>query len=900
MLRGESITKRKPYMARYILSFKNISAKAISKVGGKGANLGELTSAGFNVPAGFCVTTDAFDRFMEGAGKEIYEQLDEVSAEDLTKASAVGQAVREHLNTLSLPQDVAEEVLENWRAAGESFAYAVRSSATAEDLPSASFAGQQDTYLNIRGEEALLTNVKACFISLFTDRAILYRVQNGFDHREVKLSVVVQQMVQSQVSGTLFTADPVNGHRQIISIDASFGLGEALVSGMVTPDLYKVDKRDWSISECTVSDKQLAIWPLPEGGTKTEELTGDMRTTQVLEDKQIVALAKIASNIEAHYGSPQDIEWALVDGEFFIVQSRPITSLYPVPVQNIVSDAERVYFSMSHAQVMTEVISPMGISVWQMMIPFGRENLLVGKNPYVTSAGGRFYGDMSALIYTRIGRVALPKGFVMADELAGLAFGEYISRDSYLENKARMSDKAKLRDILHLLGPMVRAGMWRLWFKPTDGVVEEMDTHIQQAIARGKAAAVGDDLLTRVRGVYEYIQGVFVYEAFPIMPLVMLIMASSTLLKRLLGKYADPADMAAIQSGLEGNVTTEMDLMVGDLADIARENEAIVAAFKEEDTANLLERIQQISGSERFLATLDKFLAVYGLRGAGEIDVARPRWSDDPTPLLLVIRGNLMNPESGTHREHYVNLTAKANAAIPRLIETARNAPLGWLRARLVRRLLSVFRAYMPIREHPKFMLVHFFQDMREVMQGVAAQWYEQGRIGEMEDIWYLELDEVLEALEHPEIEMKLLIEQRKQDYAHYEKLTPPRVITSNGEIVKGVRSREDFPEDAILGSPVSAGVVEGFAKVVMDPSGATLNPGEILIAPSTDPAWTPLFINAAGVVLEVGGLMTHGSVVAREYGIPAVVSVPDATTLIRTGQHIRVNGDAGYVEIIE
>lgn len=886
-------------MTNYILSINEIGAVALPKVGGKGANLGELTQAGFNVPPGFCVTTDAFDQFMAGAKTDIYAQLENVSADDLAAAAAVGKAVREMLASLPLPDDVAEAVLVAWRAAGADAAYAVRSSATAEDLPSASFAGQQDTYLNVRGEENILAQVKACFISLFTDRAILYRIQNGFEHREVKLSVVVQQMVQPEVSGTLFTADPVSGHRQIISIDASWGLGEALVAGMVTPDLYKVDKRDWSITECNVSEKQLAIWSLPEGGTKTEDLVGEKRTAQVLDETQIIELAKIAAKIEAHYGSPQDIEWAITDGEIFIVQSRPITSLYPVPEQYIDSEAERVYFSISHFQMMVEPMSPMGISVWQLLIPFGRENPLTGVNPYFTYAGGRMYADMSALIYTRLGSKGIPNGLVMVDELVGMAMRQFIDRPAFTQNKAKVMDKAKLRNMLPVVGPLGRDAMRRMWFMPTDNVMEELTTHIHEAIARTNATREAKDLKTRVDAMYEHIQGAFTREAMRILPLIMIIMSSSTLLKRMLEKHADPADLAAIQSGLEGNVTTEMDLEVGDLADIARENKAIMAAFEDEDTASLLPRIRQIPGSEYFLTALDEFLEKYGVRAPGEIDVARIRWLDDPTPLLLVMRGNLRNPEAGSHRKHYAGLIEKAEAAIPRLIKAARTGPMGWLRARLVKRLVTVFRAHMPIREHPKFMLVHFFQNVRVTMQDVAIEFKAQGRIEDLEDIWYLTLPEAVEALDKPAVEIKTRIAQRKLDYAHYAKLTPPRVITSNGEIIKAVHSTENMPEGAIAGSPVSAGVVEGLAKIIMDPSSETLNPGEILVAPSTDPAWTPLFINAAGVVLEVGGLMTHGSVVAREYGIPAVVSVLDATSLIQTGQRIRVHGDAGYVEIL-
>ncbi|MCP4935596.1 MAG: hypothetical protein GY927_15670, partial [bacterium] len=293
---------------------------------------------------------------------------------------------------------------------------------------------------------------------------------------------------------------------------------------------------------------------------------------------------------------------------------------------------------------------------------------------------------------------------------------------------------------------------------------------------------------------YEHIQGAFMREAFPILPLIMIIMSSSTLLRRILAEHADPVDLAAIQSGLEGNVTTEMDLEVGDLADIARDNPAIVAAFEDEDTDSLLSRIQAIPGNERFLAALDEFLEKYGVRAPGEIDAARTRWLDDPTPLLLVMRGNLRNPEAGSHRVHYAGLIEKAEAAIPRLVEATRTGPMGWLRARVVKRLLAVFRAYMPVREHPKYMLVHFFQNVRVTMQAVAVEFVSQGRMTDVEDIWYLTLPEAIDALKKPETEIMTRIAQRKLAHAHYAKLTPPRVITSNGEIIKAVHSTENMP----------------------------------------------------------------------------------------------------------
>ncbi|MBT7069587.1 MAG: phosphoenolpyruvate synthase, partial [Anaerolineae bacterium] len=297
----------------FILPFSDINARDLGLVGGKGANLGEMTNADFPVPHGFCVTTTAFAAFIATApdAEGLYALLDTISTDDLDSVREIGERVRQTLLEVPIPNEIADALRYAWQEIGADDAYAVRSSATAEDLPDASFAGQQDTYLNIIGEDALLDAVRRCWVSLFTDRAILYRAQNDFPHREVLLSVVVQKMIMSEKSGTLFTADPLTGHRHTVSIDASFGLGEALVSGLVTPDAYRVDKRTMTIIERQVSEKEVAIFPEKGGGTRQEMLDAHKRKQAALTDDQILKLAEMGAKIESHYGSPQDIEWAI-------------------------------------------------------------------------------------------------------------------------------------------------------------------------------------------------------------------------------------------------------------------------------------------------------------------------------------------------------------------------------------------------------------------------------------------------------------------------------------------------------------------------------------------------------------------------------------------------------------
>src|SRR5262247_534758 len=354
---------------RWVARFDSIDKSDVALVGGKGANLGEMTRAGFPVPGGFCVTTDAFRAFLEGAGDTaaLFARLAALSPEDTEAVRRAGDETRARLRAAPIPEDVARAVEAAWEEAGAEHAYAVRSSATAEDLPGASFAGQQDTYLNVRGREALLEKVRDCWVSLFTDRAITYRARNGFDHRRVLLSVVVQRMVLPEVSGIMFTADPIDGRRHIVSIDAGLGLGEALVSGLVSADLYKVDKRTHQLIERKIATKTLAILPLPGGGTRQEDLPPERQTAPSLSDEHVRELASLGARIEAHYGTPQDIEWCIEAGRVFVVQSRPITTLFPLPEPKPPGEDVRVFMSFGHVQVMTDALMPYSRSLWRRL-----------------------------------------------------------------------------------------------------------------------------------------------------------------------------------------------------------------------------------------------------------------------------------------------------------------------------------------------------------------------------------------------------------------------------------------------------------------------------------------------------------------------------------------------------
>lgn len=878
---------------QYTLFFEEIDKKDLPLVGGKGANLGEMTKAGFPVPEGFCVTTGAYEDFL--THNVLVGFISQVIKDaNLDNISQIGEEIRERLRLSEIPEQVKKAIISAIYKAGSNNYYAVRSSATAEDLAFASFAGQQDTYLNIKGETELLDSVRNCWASLFTDRAILYRIQNKIEHEKVQMSVVIQKMVLPEVSGIMFTADPVSGHRGIVSIDASYGLGEALVSGLVSPDIYKFSKKDNSLENKTIADKKLAILPIEGGGTKKVEITGDKATSQVMSDAQIIKLTKLGMMIEKHYGCPQDIEWCLEKGTLYIVQSRAITSLFPLPSPVPEDDALHAYVSFNHFQVMTDPISPLGIDILKIIFPFDKGARSAEEYAFLKSSAGRIYIDLSELLQYKMLRKGLPAFFKNVDSLLAEALKELVGRPDFETRIKKHKGRAKvLRKYMQPL--IVNAGK-NLIFRKPEGSIEFMNSYIEKRIKTSEESIrKSKQGLDRLEAIYEVAN--FHKDFQALIPKMAPGMIGFKMLEnlevKLLGskKYVD-----IIITGLEGNITTEMGLLVGDLADIIRKSPELVKEFENEDYRTLVARVNKLRGQDEFKQLFNTFMEKYDMRAAGEIDMAKDRWVENPEPLVKSILATIRTSKEGAHRREYKETMERAKKAAEELVrevETKR----GKMQGKIVKRLVRVCRNMLPVREHPKYLIMKLIMIFKRAFLEEARLLVQKGHLVEEKDIFFVSFWELHKAIEKNESLIEL-VEQRKKEYQHYRKLSAPRVITSEGEEIKASYKRENLPEGALVGMPVSAGVIEGIAKVITDPVYSSLNKGEILVAPFTDPGWTPLFINAAGLVMEVGGLLTHGTVVAREYGIPAVVGITDATKIIRTGQRIRVDGNAGIVLI--
>jgi phosphoenolpyruvate synthase/pyruvate phosphate dikinase len=861
---------------RYALALEEIDKTQVAVVGGKGAHLGELSRIeGIHVPAGFCVTTDAFRRIMADV-PSIDGRLDRLSHLDPGDRQAIrtlSAEIRRALSRIAIPDDLAAAIARSVTRLDEHAAYAVRSSATAEDLPTASFAGQQDTYLNVVGLAAILEHISRCWASLFTERAVAYRLRNGFDHRLVHMAVVVQQMVFPQASGILFTADPVTSNRKVVSIEASFGLGEALVSGLVKADIYKV--RDGDIVAKAVATKQRAIHASPGGGTQEQPIEPAQQDQPALTDAQVVWLAQLGRRIEAHFGCPQDIEWCLVDDEFQIVQSRPITTLFPIPA---VSDQENhVYISVGHQQMMTDPMRPLGLSVWQ----------LTTRRP-MAEAGGRLFVDVTGVLASPASRAGLLEVVGKSDPLTGDALRTILERDGFISS---LPDGGPGEPV---------PGVAPATIETDPALVTELIARSEASIAalkRDIGTKSGSELLDFILADFQELRRILFDPQSN--QVIMAAMQTTWWLNEQLRDWLGEKNAAdTLTQSAPHNVTSEMGLSLLDVADVIRPHPEVVAFLHDVRHEGFLDELAKLAGGQEARDAIRAYLDRYGMRCVGEIDITRPRWSERPTTLLPMILTNIKNFEPGAAERRFEQGRQEAWKKEQELLERLRALPDGERKAEETKRMIDRVRTFIGYREYPKYGMVSRYFVYKQALLDEAERLVRADVLGEKEDIFFLRFAEFHDVVRTNQVDSQL-IRQRKDAFRSYQALTPPRVLTSDGEAVAGAYRRDDLPAGALVGLPVSAGTVEGRARVILDMAEADLEPGDILVTAHTDPSWSPLFVAITGLVTEVGGLMTHGAVIAREYGLPAVVGVEHATHLIQDGQRIRVNGTDGYIEIL-
>ena len=885
-----------------VLDLRGAGAAPLRLVGGKALNLGKLVAAGLPVPRGFCLTTVAYQLAAPPGLGALAAELDAIGSGTATGSgpatpvpgdlSPVAARARRLIEESPIPPEVDAAVRKTYEGMGGSVPVAVRSSATAEDLPFASFAGQQDSFLDVTGADAVVEAVRRCWASLWSERAVAYRSANGISNRDVGLAVVVQVMVDAATAGVLFTANPVTGTRAETVINASPGAGQAVVSGAVNPDQFVLETASARVTQST---------PGVAAPGRAPSLSGP----------QLQELTALGDGVQRLFGAPQDIEWAIdTGGKIWVTQSRPITTLYPLPEPAPDDDADgaaaptRVYLCGTLFQGLTRPITPMGLTVLELM----RNS----KGPWrYVNPGLRMYVDLTAVVRSKAGREYLVRALPLADGRSGAVlpalledprFG--IIERSFLESVRKFGSKrrrpqppprkgsteqtATLGLIVGLIPAMVRPA-----FRPAAELRRAMtygkQLESEMVLAEPASSALRLDHTEKILGrtINRLMQASL---PGPSVGYIMLAVA-----RRLLRGIAQPRELEAVLRGLPHNITTEMDLELWQLAvsigdDPVSRGEFLTKRPGELSAAYLAGRLPP-----RAQSGVRGFLARYGHRAVAEIDLGMPRWSEKPDHILGMISNYLRveDPEQAPDRQ-FARAAEHAEDRIRSLVEQAR-ARSPW-RARALELSLRRVRQLAGMRELPKFYIVMLLSEMHRQLLRIGADMASAGTVAAADDVFFLDFDEIRVGLRGAALH-SIVTDRRRLYNTELRRRRIPRLLLSDGTDVEAALMAKAPATGALAGTPASAGTATGRVRVILDPVGAHLEPGEILVAPSTDPGWTPLFMTAGALVMEMGGVISHGAVVAREYGIPAVVGVPDATTRLHTGQTVAVDGAAGTID---
>ncbi|WP_430500907.1 PEP/pyruvate-binding domain-containing protein [Micromonospora trifolii] len=800
----------------HVITLSEVTATMTALVGGKAAGLGELIRHGEQVPDGFCVTTEAH------------------------RLGVVPTA----------------EVVAAYQRLGAG-PVAVRSSATAEDLPDASFAGQQDSVLNVTGTAELIAAIEKCWASLHGDRATAYRDARDIDHETVRMAVVVQRMVTPTMAGVLFTANPLTGRRDEMAVDAAPGLGTTVVDGATAVDHYILDDVTRTEAGCLTS-------------------------------RQLARLRATGERLQAHFGCPQDVEWAIdADDVLWLLQSRPITSLFPAPPRSG-KPLPRVYLEFGHVQGMLQPVTPMGMSTLRTQIAAMLAAL--GVRVEIVDIGGRLYGDLTDLARDRSSRKRLVKLLAVDFGPRAQAVMQHVLADPRFAPTSGGARRggAPAAASLRTAGRAV-VGILRALTRP-EAARARMFEAIEQL--RIRSAAPADLRTTADRLRFVQAQDADADDsADAIMWPIVAGMLAAALPTALLKGVAGPDEIHTVLGGMPHNVTIEMDLALWRLAQGVGEHRQLLL---DTPPAELAARYLRGTLPDIGMAA---FLDIYGHRGVAEVDLGVPRWAEDPTPIFAAVANYLRvtDPQQGPD-QRFQRAASAAETALEELVARARRRRP--VRGRIAGFLLRRARSLAGLREAGKFAGLYPLRETRHQLLLIGAALHGADLLDQPDDIMFLTLDEVHTAV-HQGVDLRGTVTARRAVHRReLRRRTVPVALLSDGTDVETVLPATSAGDGTLAGVGASAGRVTGPARVVHDPGTAHVEPGEVLVAATTDPGWTPLFLTAAALVTETGAIMAHGPTVAREYGIPAVICVPDATRTIATGQLVTVDGGAGTVTL--
>ncbi|MCZ6641188.1 MAG: PEP-utilizing enzyme [Gammaproteobacteria bacterium] len=862
----------------------NSADASLERVGGKGRSLARLAVTGLPVPPGFLLATDAYKDFVDAHAlqKTILEIVAAVTSTETASAETASASIQAMFHAAELSTTIAETITQAYAALGvEDIPVAVRSSATAEDLPELSFAGQQDTYLNVRGKAALLDAVRRCWASLWTARAIGYRQRMGIDQDAVAMGVVVQVMVDADVSGILFTANPASGERSEIVVNASYGLGEAIVGGEVTPDTYVLERDGFQTKTRTIGSKAMMILPADDQGTTTQSVANDKRFESSLSDAQLSELAALSLQVEEVFNNlPQDIEWAVADEVCWLLQARPITNLPPAPPPVVTWDPPYPGARLIRRQVVENMPEPLSPLFDELYLTIGLDQSM---DEFITELGVPF--DFDAIIDRPMFLTVNGYAYCRANYKFSWRLVRLIPRIIYWYATA----------IPRLMKNLIP--LWRDEKLPAYlGTIDQWKT-LDLASARDKHLLTGIRELTSADAVYWFA--------------VSIVMGFAKITDGLLHFFLN-------SRAVKGDLTSGMFLRgfpsktlqaQEDLETIARQIRAdklLREAVAARPAGELLEALREQSAGHTIVAKIDAYLDKYGHQ-IYTLDFVQPTQAEDPLPILMSLKTLVAN-------EGYDTPTRQAAMVEEREALARRTAEsLGPISRRLFQKFLKWAQKYGPHREEALFYIGAAWPTLRQLALELGNRLTQAGTLNCADDIFFLqafELEEVCNAREEnrPHMDYRDTVQNRRELREDRKRLHPPGMVPEKSRFKFGPldltffetqkRNKED--SDTLNGFAVSPGKITGTATLILSPADfPQMKPNTILVCPTTTPAWTPLFAQASGLVTDIGGILAHGSIVAREYGIPAVMGTGNVTQRIVTGQRISVDGNTGTVTLL-
>jgi phosphohistidine swiveling domain-containing protein len=900
-----------------ILWLQEIGSGELPLTGGKAANLGELTRAGFPVPQGFVVTAQAYNAAVSQGpiGMEIMEALRAIDYDNLNSLQAHAAFIRRKIETLRPDPAFEAELARRYKrlvSLNGGQLVAVRSSSTAEDVVEASSAGQQDSYLNVKGILALSYYVRKCWASLWTERAISYRHTKGIPHFRVGMGVVVQQMIQSDVSGVMFTQNPVTLEDHIV-IEASWGLGQAIVSGMVDPDRYVVDKRSGKILDESIADKAQAVTLLsPQGGVQTTEVPQEQRERRALPDEALQRLTEMGRQIEEHYNWPQDIEWGLSDGQLLILQSRPVTTVHHSGASSFfthtLENDDLTWTSGFLNERFKRPVSPLGWSVIQELIEeyaFREPLRFVGFNRFDDLVLTKLYLGhpfVNVLVFQMLYK-QFPEMLLPDDAARFFPDGDTDMRREVEWPKTYQFFMAALRTFaVDLNWHPFNYIMWERFVEEYESKdLPRLREKLERAETVAELQGCVEELLDASSRLLKVHRWSLTYaEVF------------YGLLKKLIATWTDlPAELtaAALVAGLP-NKSAQRDQALWSLA--VEASRLSLDPLLVSPTASTL-RLTKDRAEEDFLQSLGEFLEEYGHRRSENLDIFYPSYLDEPQGLLQLVREmtrsiDRQSPEDRqqSQREH----CAAQIALVEKQLSTGLLDKIIPVRRLFFKLILDFAQKYMKLREEQRHYWEKALHLKRQAFIKIGELLVDGGRLGHKGDVFFLTRPELTRLIGSPDLpqtsssEAEMLIGNRKREFSRIQHMFYPYFLKGNMPLRESRAATGDDGK-VLHGVPVSPGTAKGAARIVasgefLHEALGSIASGDILVVTSLDPAWTPIFLKVSGLVVEYGGLLSHGAVVAREYGVPMVTRVSRATRIIKEGQEISVDGQSGIVKILE